>query len=286
MWSSPGTSRSKRAHFLRAALPCLALTALGSAPAGAQSLTPDLFSPNRGGFASPDTLPTRRTAGVPQAPLDALPALPDPNADLRKRQQAPARAGQNPTSQNPTNKVPTYGLPAANGASASGYDSLNRKRLQPKLYPGQPKPKRPVGPGSPVPPANAGSNARAAAHRAATLRDRAQDAGATGAGRQRARPAAAPPPQARRGFVRRGRRLCRQLPDQGWARALRRLRHQSGAFEQAGRLAGLCRRARPSRGVRLGAPRAGRRFARLVLRLHQQHAGDDRRLCLALAGRG
>ncbi|MET4042973.1 outer membrane beta-barrel protein [Bradyrhizobium sp. RT6a] len=151
MGSSPGRSRSKRAHFLRAALPCFALMVLGSAPVAAQSLTPDLFSPNRGGFASPDTLPTRRTAGVPQAPSDALPALPDPNAELRKRQQTPARPGQNPTNQNPTGQVPTYGLPAANGASSSGYDSLNRKRQQPKLYPGQPKPKRPAGPGSRAP---------------------------------------------------------------------------------------------------------------------------------------
>lgn len=144
MGSSPGRGRSKRAHFLRAALPCLALTALGSGEAAAQSLTPDLFNPNRGGFASPDTLPTRRTAGVPQAPSDALPALPDPNADPRKARERPAasRVGQ----------VPTYGLPAATGASSSGYDSLNRKRQQPKLHPGQ-KPKRPVGPASPVPPA-------------------------------------------------------------------------------------------------------------------------------------
>ncbi|MDE5441556.1 outer membrane beta-barrel protein [Bradyrhizobium sp. CSA207] len=143
MGSSPGRGRSKRAQLVRAALPCLLLTALESAPATAQSLTPDLFNPSRGGFASPDTLPTRRTAGVPQAPTDALPVLPDPNADPRKRQQAPAssRIGQ----------VPTYGLPAANGASGSGYDSLNRKRQQPKLYPGQPKPKR-AGPGSPVHP--------------------------------------------------------------------------------------------------------------------------------------
>lgn len=144
MGSSPGRGRSKRAHFLRAALPCLALTALGSGEAAAQSLTPDLFNPNRGGFVSPDTLPTRRTAGVPQAPSDALPALPDPNADPRKARERPAasRVGQ----------VPTYGLPAATGASSSGYDSLNRKRQQPKLHPGQ-KPKRPVGPASPVPPA-------------------------------------------------------------------------------------------------------------------------------------
>jgi hypothetical protein len=119
--------------------------ALECAPAAAQSLTPDLFNPNRGGFASPDTLPTRRTAGLLQAPSDALPTLPDPNADLRRSQQVPAtsRVGQ----------IPTYGLPAASGANSSGYDSLNRKRQQPKLYPGQPKPKRPVGPGSPMPPA-------------------------------------------------------------------------------------------------------------------------------------
>lgn len=143
MGSPPGRGRSKRAQLLRAALPCLLLTALESVPAAAQSLTPDLFNPNRGGFAAPDTLPTRRTAGVPQAPSDAVPAPPDPNDDPRKKNDAPApsRVGQ----------VPTYGLPAANGASSSGYDSLNRKRQQPKLYPGQPKPKKPAGPGSPVP---------------------------------------------------------------------------------------------------------------------------------------
>ncbi|MEY9566430.1 hypothetical protein ABH978_002269 [Bradyrhizobium ottawaense] len=116
MGSSPGTGRSKRAQFLRAALPCLvpglALTALTSAPAAGQSLTPDLFNPNRGGFAAPETLPTRRTAGVPQAPSDALPALPDPSADPRKARERPAasRVGQ----------VPTYGLSAATGASSSG----------------------------------------------------------------------------------------------------------------------------------------------------------------------
>lgn len=145
MGSPPGRGRSSRAYVFRAALPCLLLTALESAPAAAQSLTPDLFNPTRGGFAAPDTLPTRRTAGVPQAPSDAVPQPPDPNDDPRKKSDAPAtsRVGQ----------VPTYGLPAANGASSSGYDSLNRKRQQPKLYPGQPKPKKAAGPGSPVPPA-------------------------------------------------------------------------------------------------------------------------------------
>ncbi|MGY8679537.1 outer membrane beta-barrel protein [Bradyrhizobium sp. UFLA05-153] len=145
MGSSPGRSRSKRAHVLRAVLPCLALTMLERAPAAAQSLTPDLFNPNRGGFVSPDTLPTRRTATTTfaQPPSDGLPALPDPGADPRKSRDtpAPSRVGQ----------VPTYGLPAANGSGASGYDSLNRKRQQPKLYPGQPKPKRAPGPGTPAP---------------------------------------------------------------------------------------------------------------------------------------
>ncbi|MET4067750.1 hypothetical protein ABID58_002545 [Bradyrhizobium sp. S3.2.6] len=143
MGSPPGRGRSSRAYVFRAALPCLLLTALEAGPAAAQSLTPDLFNPNRGGFVAPDTLPTRRTAAVPQAPSDAIPAPPDPNDDPRKSRErpAPSRIGQ----------VPTYGLPAANGASSSGYDSLNRKRQQPRLYPGQPKPKKPTGPGSPVP---------------------------------------------------------------------------------------------------------------------------------------
>jgi hypothetical protein len=143
--SPPGRGRGKRARFLRAALPCLVLTALETSPAFAQSLTPDLFNPTRGGFVSPDTLPTRRTAATTfaQPPSDALPALPDPNADPRRPKDtpAPSRIGQ----------VPTYGLPAANGAAGSGYDSLNRKRQQPKLYPGQPKPKRAPGPGTPAP---------------------------------------------------------------------------------------------------------------------------------------
>jgi hypothetical protein len=143
--SPPGRGRGKRARFLRAALPCLVLTALENVPAAAQTVTPDLFNPNRGGFVSPDTLPTRRTATTTfaQPPSDAPPALPDPNADPRRLKDtpAPSRIGQ----------VPTYGLPAANGAAGSGYDSLNRKRQQPKLYPGQPKPKRAPGPGAPAP---------------------------------------------------------------------------------------------------------------------------------------
>jgi len=66
------------------------------------------------------------------------PKLRDKDTDTR----APSRIGQ----------IPSYGLPAASGASTSGYDSLNRKRKTPKYYPGQVKPKPPIGPGSPPPP--------------------------------------------------------------------------------------------------------------------------------------
>ena len=48
-------------------------------------------------------------------------------------------------------QIPSYGVPAASGASVSGFNSLNRTRNKPKLYPGQAKPKPPPGPGSPPP---------------------------------------------------------------------------------------------------------------------------------------
>jgi hypothetical protein len=109
----------------------------GIAPVRAQSLTPDLFNPTRGGFVSPEALPTRRTA-------DSDAAL-DPNADPGQRRgrdtPAPSRIGQ----------IPVYGLPAASGAASSGFDSLNRKRKQPKYYPGQARPKPSVGSGTPPP---------------------------------------------------------------------------------------------------------------------------------------
>ena len=123
----------------RALLPCLVLTALFPALAEAQTLTPDMLRPVRGGFVSPDDLPLRKTTP------ERIEGLPDSSVDPRARTpETPAatRVGQ----------IPTYGLPAANGASDSGYDSLNRKRKKPKYYPGQAKPKPPVGPGSQPPP--------------------------------------------------------------------------------------------------------------------------------------
>jgi hypothetical protein len=119
-------------------LPCLALTALAGTHAAAQTLTPDMFRPMRGGFVTPQDSPLRPTSdrtGV---------ALPDSASDPRLGNPdtpAPSRVG----------RIPTYGFPAANGASESGYDSLNRKRKKLKYYPGQAKPKPPPGPGTPAP---------------------------------------------------------------------------------------------------------------------------------------
>lgn len=68
----------------------------------------------------------------------------DPTTDGKpsdRKQPAPSRIGN----------IPKYGLPAASGAADDGFDSLNRKRKQPKLHPGQAKPKASPGPGTPAP---------------------------------------------------------------------------------------------------------------------------------------
>jgi hypothetical protein len=134
-------------------LPWLALAVLSVSlpPAHAQSLTSELFRPARDGFFMPQASGLRRTAA---ATLDD-PAPPDPGDPNRNPQarstdprstdtKAPSRIGQ----------IPTYGLPAASGAAASGYDSLNRTRKAPKLYPAQARPNPSPGPGTP-PPASA-----------------------------------------------------------------------------------------------------------------------------------
>jgi hypothetical protein len=138
--SGPARGRHKRVTLLRAALPCLALIACAEAPTQAQTLTPDLLRPVRDGFVLPQDSPLRRTGN------DAADKTSDLANDARLRDKdkmAPSRIGN----------IPTYGLPAANGASGSGFDSLNRTRKKLKLYPGQPKPK-PSGPGNPAPAAS------------------------------------------------------------------------------------------------------------------------------------
>ena len=136
MTSGPAEGRRRRGNPFRALLLCLALAALDTTPAQAQTVTPDLFNPVRGGFVSPQDLPLRKTAD------NAGDAGADPSDRQRGRDQpAPSRIGQ----------IPTYGLPAASGAKDSGYDSLNRKRKPPKFYPAQLRPKPPPGPGTPPP---------------------------------------------------------------------------------------------------------------------------------------
>jgi len=135
----PARGRRRRVTLLRAALPCLALIAFARTSAEAQTLTPDLFSPQRDGFLTVQNSPLRKI-GDPTADSS------DPANDPKLRDKdtdtpAPSRIGQ----------IPTYGLPAANGASDSGFDSLNRTRKKPKFYPGQAKPKPPPGPGTPAP---------------------------------------------------------------------------------------------------------------------------------------
>ena len=148
MGAGPVGGRSGRATAFRALLPCLALT-LSSAPlVQAQTVTPDLFSPTRSSQISTPDSPLRRTTA------DANDKTSDAANDARVRDKdrdtrAPSRIGQ----------IPSYGLPAASGASSSGYNSLNRKRQKPKYYPGQARPKSPIGPGSPPRPAIAANTA-------------------------------------------------------------------------------------------------------------------------------
>jgi hypothetical protein len=140
--SGPATGRLRRAAVWRALLACLALIALDETAARAQTVTSDLFRPERDGFVRPQDSPLRRVADKTG---DGAADPADPDAGLRNQDKpAPSRIGQ----------TPTYGLPAANGASATGFDSLNRARKKPALYPGQPKPKPPAGPGSPAPAAS------------------------------------------------------------------------------------------------------------------------------------
>lgn len=137
--AGPARVRGLYAHSLCVALSCLGLIAVSGTAAKAQTVTSDLFSPTRSSQITAADSPLRRTTA------DANNQTGDASSDLRLRDQdrpAPSRIGQ----------TPRYGTPAASGASDWGYDSLNRKRKLPKYYPGQARPKPPVGPGNPPPP--------------------------------------------------------------------------------------------------------------------------------------
>src|SRR5882757_52574 len=137
--AGPARVRGLCAHPVGAALSCLVLIALGGTGVQAQTVTPDLFSPTRSSQITSADSPLRRTSA------DISDRTGNATSDTRLRDQdrpAPSRIGQ----------IPRYGTAAASGASDWGYDSLNRKRKLPKYYPGQAKPKPPVGPGNPPPP--------------------------------------------------------------------------------------------------------------------------------------
>jgi hypothetical protein len=121
----------------------LAIMLVAATPAlvHAQALTANMMNPVQGGFAPPELSPLRRASDS------------DDDQD-RRRQSAPApsRIGA----------IPTYGIPPASGASDTGFDSLNRTRKKPKLYPGAPKPKY-AGPGNSPASATSNRNAKVAA---------------------------------------------------------------------------------------------------------------------------
>ncbi len=145
----PAGGRRWCAPLGSAAFACLLLIAFETR-AEAQTVTSDLFSPKRTTQVAPANLALRQVSGLtgsavldPNATLNPNNVF-DPTTDPRKRKaDAPAESR--------VGKVPTYGLPAASGAKEAGYDSLNRKRVQPKYYPAQAKPKKPAGPGTPPP---------------------------------------------------------------------------------------------------------------------------------------
>jgi hypothetical protein len=135
--SGPATGRCKRVFVLGAFLACPALIASGAPEALAQTLTSDLLRPVRDGFLAPQDSPLRRTSdSSSDKSADAIGDEQPRDRDKR----APSRIGA----------IPTYGLPVAGGASATGFDSLNRRRRKPKFYPGQARP-TPPGPGTAAP---------------------------------------------------------------------------------------------------------------------------------------
>src|ERR1700692_1377006 len=95
--AGPARGRSRRATLFRALLPCLSLIGFDGPSAGAQTVTPDLFSTTRSSqLITPDS-PLRRTGN---ATVDKTGNAAD-DARLRERDTdtpAPSRIGQTPTS--------------------------------------------------------------------------------------------------------------------------------------------------------------------------------------------
>jgi hypothetical protein len=140
----PARGRKKRAALLRAVVACLALIAVGTGRAAAQSVTSDLFSPRRANQIAPENLAPRQISGSPSSSVLDPTATLDPDNDPNRRKPTKPAESQ-------IGRVPAFGLPAANAAAESGYDSQNRRRKLPTYYPAQTRPPKPPGPGTPPP---------------------------------------------------------------------------------------------------------------------------------------
>jgi hypothetical protein len=126
--------------LLRAALGCLWLAVLDPAAGRAQTLTSDLFNPQRGAFVPAQEMPFRKIGDATTADdASSSPGTP-PNPNQPNGEAAPSGVG-----------VPNDGLAAPSSIGTSGFDALNRNRKQPKYYPAQAKPKPSPGPGTPPP---------------------------------------------------------------------------------------------------------------------------------------
>nr|WP_205524150.1 outer membrane beta-barrel protein [Rhodopseudomonas sp. WA056] len=118
---------------------CLSLAAVATAPAGAQSLTRDLFNPQRGGFVAAQDLPLRPTPGSATAgTLRAGNVFVQPGDDAGPPLRSTSTTGWKSGSDD-----------ANRGNTGVAYDALNRRRQKPTYYPGAPRPKS-IGPASPM----------------------------------------------------------------------------------------------------------------------------------------
>jgi hypothetical protein len=136
----PGRGRERCALVSRASLACLWLIICAPTVAAAQTLTADLFNPQRGAFIPAQDMPFRKIGDVASDDAAGGAPLPDPN-------QA------NPLTPNTAvGQPPSFGLPVPDSAGETAFDALNRKRKLSKAYPGQVRPRRSPGPGTPPPP--------------------------------------------------------------------------------------------------------------------------------------
>jgi hypothetical protein len=135
--SGPAKGRRSRALLLRTLAPCLALVAWDTTGAVARTPASDLFRPPADGLASLQALPLRQS----------ITATADDSSEL----SGSGRRSDPHAPPLPIGQLPAYDLPAANGASDTGFDSLNRSRRKPRPRPGEVRPKPSSGPGSPAP---------------------------------------------------------------------------------------------------------------------------------------